>query len=230
MVPEDSERTIIYSPIVNKRIRVNKCMAFLFSMIVECDGIISIKDFQVEFFNKLKIHLKDGELKEQLKQLKNLKFIFDSKSALAECSRATREKMKNLKMPPLSMAYLHLTMKCNFSCVYCYNRDVEKEHLKELSTEEWFNALEYMRSENIKKLVITGGEPLLREDIGEILGKAKKLGFKVSLLTNGSLLENKFAEVVPNVDDIVLSLDSHDLKQNSFNRSHLGFDGILRGH
>lgn len=84
---------------------------------------------------------------------------------------------------------------CNLRCPYCYNIDLvalssEEKHQDsntELSTvEELFSHLE-KRQGILKGLVISGGEPLLNPYTPEIIKKAKELGYKIKLDTNGTL-------------------------------------------
>jgi radical SAM protein with 4Fe4S-binding SPASM domain len=74
---------------------------------------------------------------------------------------------------------------------------------------------------------VTGGEALVRKDCGAILKKLSELKFNVDLLTNGSLLDERYDEVVPHVNSIVLSLDSENEHTNELNRSAFGFNKIL---
>lgn len=228
MSPTDNGKTIVYSSILNKRLRVDKHSAFLFSLILQRNGRLSTEEIASEFSREFGMDLEREELETLLKNLKGLNFLFDSREELDACTSEMHAKILRMQNAPLTMAYLHLTMRCNFNCVYCYNRDVENEHREELSTREWINALKALREAGVSRLTITGGEPLVRKDIGELLKQAHDLGFNIGLLTNGSLLESKYEEVVPYTDSIILSLDSGDQETNSRNRSGLGFDGILR--
>jgi len=88
-------------------------------------------------------------------------------------------------------AMFEVTYRCNFKCVHCYTaRDNEK---KELSTEEVKTVLDELRANGCFHVGFTGGEPLIRKDIFDILDYAKSGGFRISLLTNGSLIDKKTA-------------------------------------
>ena len=88
-------------------------------------------------------------------------------------------------------AMFEVTYRCNFQCIHCYVvRDKEK---KELPTGEVKAVLDELRSNGCFHIGFTGGEPLMREDIFEILDYAKSGGFRISLLTNGFLINKKIA-------------------------------------
>lgn len=81
---------------------------------------------------------------------------------------------------------LELTYRCPLKCVWCNNPlDFEKYGPKELSTEEWKRVLREARELGSLQLGFTGGEPLLRDDLEELVGYANDLGFYTNLITSG---------------------------------------------
>ena len=88
---------------------------------------------------------------------------------------------------PLS-ATLELTRRCNFSCRYCYQQNLRDLH--ELCTEDWIEIMSQMRHAGCKFVILTGGEPLLRQDFYQIYEAAFKMGLLVRIKTNGSLISD----------------------------------------
>ena len=86
-----------------------------------------------------------------------------------------------------SRVMFELTYRCNLRCIHCYMAPGQKK--KELSTGEVFSVLDQLRDLGCFRIGFTGGEPLLRRDIFEILEHAKKCGMRISLLTNGLLID-----------------------------------------
>ncbi len=115
--------------------------------------------------------------------------------------------MRNLAKPSL-VAGWSLTKACNLNCRHC-SVSAGKKLYNELSLEEIFVILNQLKKLNIKKIELTGGEPLLRKDLFAIIKYAKKKGFIVKLLTNGSLLTKKMLKKLENcnLDKIAVSLD-----------------------
>ena len=68
----------------------------------------------------------------------------------------------------------------------------ECEKTKELSTEQWLSLAEDVKNTGTLFILLTGGEPLLREDFSLLYTELKKMGFMVSINTNGSLLHKYF--------------------------------------
>jgi MoaA/NifB/PqqE/SkfB family radical SAM enzyme len=103
-----------------------------------------------------------------------------------------------------------VTRKCNYRCVGC---NVWKEQdQRELSTEEMIKGLDILRKMGIMELVLSGGDPLLRNDIGEILDHASK-HFVTTVYDNGSMAAKKI-DCLRNVDFVAISIDSLDEAKN----------------
>jgi radical SAM protein with 4Fe4S-binding SPASM domain len=97
---------------------------------------------------------------------------------------------------PVSGSF-ELTFRCNLRCAHCYcNLPANDQNAieKELTTEEAFNILDQIAEAGCLWLLITGGEPLLREDFLKIYTYAKKKGFIITLFTNGTLITPKIAD------------------------------------
>lgn len=116
----------------------------------------------------------------------------------------------------LKLIHLQLTLKCNLNCSFC-GQWGEKGFMHgkaapELSLSEWLKIIEEIRLESLKEniipeFIIWGGEPLVSPHFSAIAKTLKGNGFKVSLVTNGVLLE-QFADLINDtVDTIFISLD-----------------------
>ena len=104
-------------------------------------------------------------------------------------------------------AAVMITENCNSRCITCNMWKIN--HKDEYSTEEVEDLMNQMRDCGIRNITFTGGEPLLREDIGILVKRARELGFKkVVVKTNGLLLSKKAEELVESgVSDISVSVD-----------------------
>jgi MoaA/NifB/PqqE/SkfB family radical SAM enzyme len=105
-----------------------------------------------------------------------------------------------------------VTRKCNYRCVGC---NVWKEQdQNELSAEEIKKGLKNLKDLGVMDLVISGGDPLLRPDIGEIIECATKY-FVTTVYDNGSMASKK-VDLLRNVDFVALSIDSLDEAKNDY--------------
>jgi radical SAM protein with 4Fe4S-binding SPASM domain len=104
-----------------------------------------------------------------------------------------------------------VTTRCNLDCIHCYASSVDSAQA-ELSTAEGKQLLEQIAMlEEIRMIVITGGEPLIREDIFELVEYAGRLGFHIVFSTNGTLLSPDMAKDLARlgVANFSISLDGY---------------------
>lgn len=106
----------------------------------------------------------------------------------------------------ISEVYLHLTQMCNLRCSYCYNA-LNLNKKDKLTTKLIYDIIDKLSEIGVKKIILTGGEPLLRKDIIQIVSYIKNTGIYVELLTNGVYLSAK-SEILDFVDNIIVSLDT----------------------
>lgn len=101
-----------------------------------------------------------------------------------------------LKRIPLNGAF-ELTSRCNYNCKMCYVHDPSKAIDligKELTADQWIRIAEDARDAGMLNLVLTGGEIFLRSDIEDIYERLSRMGFKITLYTNGSLIDEAKAK------------------------------------
>lgn len=120
-----------------------------------------------------------------------------------------------------------ITGNCNFRCSFCYGGFGKGKKAGDLSTDEWIRILDEAASMGAKVVQILGGEPLLRDDLGEIVDRIKKRKMIVSINTNGSLVEKRL-DVLRKFDSITVSLDG-SREANDKNRGKGTYDLIWNG-
>jgi radical SAM protein with 4Fe4S-binding SPASM domain len=82
---------------------------------------------------------------------------------------------------------IEVTTRCNLDCDFCFTRAVHGGREREPDSERIFSMIEQMKSLGVRRLRFTGGEPMLREDLGELIARAKANGLEVWLNTNGTI-------------------------------------------
>lgn len=112
---------------------------------------------------------------------------------------------------------LELTYRCNLNCIHCYIPD-NRRYISEMGTSVVKNIIYEIAKMGGLYLVFTGGEPLLREDIFELISYAKKLNFVVILFTNGSLIDENVAKMLSklHVDKIEISIYGKQATHDKF--------------
>ncbi|MFH1441745.1 MAG: radical SAM protein [Candidatus Omnitrophota bacterium] len=96
-----------------------------------------------------------------------------------------------------------ITYHCNYNCLYC---GVNEVPTKDLDTKAVLSFIDQLTKAGTKIINFTGGEPMLRNDIGIILNYCKEKNIYVSINTSGYLLSDR-AKQITGLDRIVLSLD-----------------------
>lgn len=127
-------------------------------------------------------------------------------------------------MAPLVANY-YLTYRCNARCHFCDIWSLEPGQEADLATIE--QNLESLKRLRVKYVDFTGGEPLLRADIGQIYQAAKRLGFYTSLTTNTILYPQKAKEIQGKVDFLNFSLDGPDADTHDQSRGVKIFDTLV---
>ena len=105
-----------------------------------------------------------------------------------------------------------VTRKCNYRCKGC--NVWQEQDTKELSTEDIRKGLDILKELGIVEIVLSGGNPLLREDIDQIIEYASR-SFITTVYDNGSMAAEKI-DALRNADFVAISIDSLDPEKNDY--------------
>ena len=125
-----------------------------------------------------------------------------------------------------------ITGACNLACEHCRGSSTEKPDPDELSTDEAFHLIDEIVDFAKPILILSGGEPLMRDDVYEIAQYGTDKGLRVVLATNGTAMT---ADVAHRLKDagiarISVSIDGADAETHDAFRGMPGaFDGAIRG-
>ncbi|CAN5413191.1 pyrroloquinoline quinone biosynthesis protein PqqE [soil metagenome] len=119
--------------------------------------------------------------------------------------------------PPLWLL-AELTYRCPLHCVFCYNPVDFAQQTEELSTDDWLRVLRQGREMGAVQLGLSGGEPLVRDDLEIIVAEAHRLGFYTNLLTSGVGLtaERAAALKAAGLEHVQLSFQDSTKEMNDF--------------
>jgi PqqA peptide cyclase len=139
--------------------------------------------------------------------------------------------------PPLWLL-LELTYRCPLHCVFCYNPTEFAATGAELGTQDWLRVLSEARALGAVQLGLSGGEPLLRDDLETIVAEAHRLGFYINLITSGvGMTEARIdALKAAGLDHIQLSFQDSAREMNDFLSSTRTFElkakvaALIRAH
>ncbi len=134
-----------------------------------------------------------------------------------------------LNKGPLKVG-LQITRSCNLSCIQCSAQAVA-EVQNELSTGEVKKLILDLKKLRIAFLVFTGGEPLLRKDIYELVEFSSRSGLHTALATNGTLLTEEKAQAFKTIDLrwFHISIDGPNSDIHDTFRGQGSFDAAIQG-
>jgi pyrroloquinoline quinone biosynthesis protein E len=119
--------------------------------------------------------------------------------------------------PPLWLL-AELTYRCPLHCVFCFNPVDFARQEEELTTEDWLRVLRQGRELGAVQLGLSGGEPLVRDDLEAIVAEAHRLGYYTNLLTSGvGLTAGRAAALkAAGLDHVQLSFQDSTREMNDF--------------
>jgi MoaA/NifB/PqqE/SkfB family radical SAM enzyme len=126
-----------------------------------------------------------------------------------------------------------ITSKCNLRCAHCYNQERywdKAESYKELSITEIEQIINKLSNLSFTRIHLLGGEPLMAKNLEHLVLYAKKLNLEVTMVTNGTLLDEKMFYHLCNwgVTSISISIDGTNAYENDKIRGDGVFENVIR--
>ena len=135
------------------------------------------------------------------------------------------------KTYPLRMVAWELTRNCNLDCVHCRARAGAGPYDNELTLEECKRIIDNIAAFATPTIILTGGEPLLRGDIFDIIGHAVSKGLRTVIAVNGTLVDRAAAVRLKEAGilRVSMSIDGKDrAAHDAFRRVSGSFDAVMR--
>lgn len=123
------------------------------------------------------------------------------------------------------------TRTCNLNCKHCYAEAVNTYHSGELSTEEAKHFMETLVSYQVPVLLFSGGEPLMRKDIFDLIEYGNQIGLRMVISTNGTLIDRDKAKLIKElgISYAGISLDGLNEVNDSFRGVPGAFENAMEG-
>lgn len=116
-----------------------------------------------------------------------------------------RQAVRRASVP--STAYLEITYRCNWRCVFCYN---PRHHdLRPLSLDDWREVIDGLRTIGAMTVTLTGGEALTHKNFFEIAGHARDRRLAVRVYSNGSLITRDVARRMKDLRVVAVEMSLH---------------------
>ncbi|MGA2652967.1 MAG: radical SAM protein [Terracidiphilus sp.] len=219
---EKGEKHLFLRPSGPDWIVVNRNGAVLLS---RCDGSSTIEDILGSMSIPETLQLETEVL---FSEAQSRGILVDSASLEDENPEVVTREDQRRDKPSLGSIYLKLTNQCNLSCNYCYAQSGKPSDVLSLEDLKAIAGGVSSISRSVE-YVLSGGEPLLNPYTLDFAEMVKASGNVVQILTNGTLINEKNAERISKVADMVkISLDGSSEEVHSATRGKNNFERVIR--
>jgi len=125
----------------------------------------------------------------------------------------------------------NITRDCNLKCVHCYNDSGVGKPFNDVSTDKAKKILDDLADFGVPSVLFSGGEPLMRPDLFELIGYAGAKGLRTVISTNGTLITEEKAAIIKEkgVSYVGISLDGIGPVNDEFRAVEGAFDKAVTG-
>ena len=153
------------------------------------------------------------------------------KESQADCHGNKPHKVENLASERKPIVVWSTTRTCNLKCIHCYTDSSNIAYSNELSTDEGFKLIDDLASFKIPSLLFSGGEPLTRKDLFNLIEKASNRDIRPVLSTNGTLIDRDKAQALKDAGIVYvgISLDGMEDVNDHFRGVKGAFSKAMKG-
>jgi len=125
----------------------------------------------------------------------------------------------------------NVTRRCNLKCAHCYSNSQNVQYSDELDTEEGKGLISDLASFGCPVILFSGGEPLMRKDLHELIQLAVDKGMRAVISTNGTLITKEKAQIFSKIglSYVGVSIDGTRETHDRFRGVSGAYDASLRG-
>jgi len=125
----------------------------------------------------------------------------------------------------------NMTRRCNLKCIHCYSSSRNIRYKNELTTDEGEKLISDLAAFRSPVILFSGGEPLMREDLPELVEFAVDQGMRAVISTNGTLLTKKTVNILKKtgISYVGVSLDGMEKTHDRFRGVEGAFDTTVKG-
>lgn len=128
---------------------------------------------------------------------------------------------------PDRILHLHPTRRCNLACRHCYSES-DPQQQAALDPVMLCDALHVLRAEGYSLISLSGGEPLVYQPLRTVLERARRLGFRITMISNGLLATKRMTPVLSQLDGVAISFDGLAATHNALRGRSDAFERACR--
>lgn len=135
------------------------------------------------------------------------------------------------KDEPRPVVVWNCTRRCNLNCIHCYASADSSKSADEMGTKEGEAFIRDLADFGAPVILFSGGEPLMREDLFQMVRFARECGIKTGLSTNGTLITDEIARELNRLGfgEVGISLDGIGSNNDRFRGKKGAFEAALTG-
>lgn len=124
----------------------------------------------------------------------------------------------------------NVTRRCNLKCVHCYSHSEDRDYSGELTYKQGIELLNDLGSFGVPVVLFSGGEPLIRPDLPDLMRHAVSRGMRAVISTNGTLIDSKMAKSLKEIglSYVGISLDGLEKTHDEFRRIPGTYSRVMR--
>lgn len=163
----------------------------------------------------------ESECSEAVRKLVTAGILIDTNSQPSSVSSIDTSQLASLTLLP--------TMSCNLNCTYCYNRNILSG--VNIDTKRWESIInDICDIGTVGSIIVSGGEPLLRPDVIDLLSILSASSIDIVLGTNAMLIDDNMARSLKDtITTVSVSLDSHIPEIHDAARGIGSFEAVVKG-
>lgn len=127
---------------------------------------------------------------------------------------------------------LDITTRCNLRCVYCSHFESAGDVDHDLPTDEWLNFFKELNQAAVLEVILSGGEATIRDDFQELVNGIVHNRMRFSILSNGTLINDKLAAFIAKTgrcNSVQVSIDGPSGKIHDMTRGAGSFSAAIEG-
>lgn len=123
------------------------------------------------------------------------------------------------------------TRTCNLKCKHCYSNSDSNSYENELTTDEAKKMIDNLGSFRVPVLLLSGGEPFMRQDLMELIQYSQQYGIRTTISTNGTLIDKATAKILKEnqVGYVGISIDGIGHRHDMFRGRQGSFESAVNG-